>query len=407
MPSPSFLTKAFIAGFFFGHLFIPAEKSWFFKLVRSPPFKITYPILFDSNAASTRNGSQQVQDAHSLRYLVDENPPVSLHRPSFGNLSVSSNLTTSLHFTPTYSPTNQPTLSREISTLVLPNNSTPVTYRPSATQTTVSTTLYYVYGLPSASARPPIPVVIPPHHPITLGSSFQFGLTFRSLICISVLLYHAIQLLCCKRKPKRETRRFPERAVSIILANLQGDPQSLKACSLVSRSWTKESHRHLFHTISLDSKRSADLWFSPDTLHLVSHVRSVRLSMEAISGTERGLSRFPCVKALRISGWLGSQHLLPTGWSPLDTTVDRLVLVQPEGKPHEILTFVSFFTSLESLYITRSHRQSRCEVRATRAGDPAAVSIRFRMLRRPPANGGGSMRPCSGNGTSLWLRELG
>ena len=33
-----FLTKSFIAGFFFGHLFIPAEKSWLFKLARSPAF---------------------------------------------------------------------------------------------------------------------------------------------------------------------------------------------------------------------------------------------------------------------------------------------------------------------------------------------------------------------------------
>ena len=39
-----------------------------------------------------------------------------------------------------------------------------MTYRPSATRATVTTTLYYVYGIPSASTRPPIPVVLPPCH---------------------------------------------------------------------------------------------------------------------------------------------------------------------------------------------------------------------------------------------------
>ena len=396
MPSPSFLTKAFIAGFLFGHLFIPAEKSWLFKLARSPAFKV---LLSNLNAASTGNGSQQAQGTDSLQYPVNDSFPVSLY-PSFGNLSVSSNLTTDLHFTPTYTPTNQPTLSREISTPVPPNDSNP-------TQATVSTTLYYVYGLPSASVRPPIHVVTPPHYPAGPGSSFRLRLTFRSLLFISALLYRIIPLVYCRWKPKRKMRRLPERVVSMIVASLQGDPQSLKACSLVSRSWTKESHRHLFHTISLNSRRSADLWFSPDARGLASHVRSIRMSMEAIAGTEDGLSRFPCVKALRVLGWRGSQHSLPTEWSPLDRTIDHLELVQPEGTPHEILTFVSYFMSLESLPITRGRRRLRREVRATRAGEPATVSICFRMLPQPPANGCNLTRPCSGNGISVWLRESG
>lgn len=405
MPSPSFLAKTFVAGFLFGHLLIPAEKSWLIKLTRSPTFDIP---LSDSDAASnlSGDGSGQAQGVDPLRYPVNDEQPVLLHH-SLGNHSVESNLTTSLHVTPTHSPADQPMLSRAFSTLVLPNNSTPATYRPFTTQATVSTTLYYVYGLPSASARPPIRVAVSPHHPIGPGSSFRFELTFRSLLCISVLLYRVVSLVCYKRKPKRKTQMLPERAVSMIVANLQGDPQSLKACSLVSRSWAKESRGHLFHTISLNSRQSADLWFSPDTLGLTSNVRSIRLSLEAIAGTERGLNRFPCVNALRISGWRGSQHSLPTEWSPLDKTVDHLELVQPEGAPHEILKFVSHFTSLESLYVTRSRQQSRCEVRATRVREPVTVSIRFRMLRQPSANGGGLIRPCPGNGISVWLRESG
>jgi len=401
MPSPGFLAKAFIAGFLFGHLFIPAEKSWLFKLARSPAFNT---LLSDPNAASSGNGSQQAQGADSLRHPVNDSFPVSSY-PSFGNLSISSNLTTSSHFTSTHSPTNQPMLSRETSTSVLPNNSNSAMYRPSATHVTVSTTLYYVYGPPSASARPLIHVVIPPHYPTGPGTSLQLGLTFRSLLFISILLYRVIPLVYCKSKPKRKMRKLPERVVSMVVANLQGDPQSLRACSLVSRSWTKESHRHLFHTISLDTGQSADLWFSPDTRDLASHVRSIRMSMEAMTGTEHGLSRFPCVKALRILGWRGSQHSLPTWWSPLGGTVDHLELVQPEGTPHEILTFVSYFTSLESFYITHSHQQSRREVRAMRAGEPTTVSICFRMLPQPPANGGNLTRPCSGNEISVWLRE--
>jgi len=402
MPSLSFLTKAFIAGFLFGHLFIPAEKSWLFKLARSPALDI---FLSDSNAASTRNESQQAQGADLLGYLVNDDFSVPSY-PSFGNLSVPSNVTTGLHLTPAHSPTSQPTLPREISTSILPNNSNPATYRPSATRTTVSTTLYYIYGLPSASVRPLIRVVTPPHRPTGPGS-FQFSLTLRSLLLISALLYRIILLVYRKWKPRHKMRRLPERVVSMIMANLQGDPQSLKACSLVSRSWTKESHRHLFHTISLDSEQSADLWFSPETHGLVSHVRSIRMSMEVVAGTEHRLSRFPCVKALRVSGWHGSRHSLPMWWSPLDRTVDHLELVQPEGTPHEILTFVSYFTSLESLYITRSHRRSTCEVRTTRAGKPATVCIGFRALRQPLASSGGLTCPCSGNGISVWLRESG
>ena len=402
MPSPSFLTKAFIAGFLFGHLFIPAEKSWLFKLARSPAFEI---LLSDSNAASTRNESQQAQGADLLWYPVNDDFPVPSY-PSLGNLSVPSNLTTSLHITSAHSPTNQPTLSREIPASILPNNSNPATYRPSATQAKISTTLYYVYGLPSASVRPLIRVITPPYRPTGPGS-FQFGLTFRSLLFISALLYRIILLAYRKWKPRRKMRRLPGRVVSMIVGNLQGDPQSLKACSLVSRSWTKESRRHLFHTISLDSKQSAELWFSPDTYGLANHVRSIRMSMEVIAGAEHRLNRFPRVKALRVSGWHGSQHSSPIWWSLLDRTVDHLELVQPEGTPHEILTFVSYFTSLESLHIARSHQQSKCEVRATRAGGPATVCIRFRALQQPLADSGGLARPCSGNGISVWLRESG
>ena len=205
-------------------------------------------------------------------------------------------------------------------------------YHPSATQTTISTTLYYVYDLPSASARPSIPTVIPPYRVARPGSSTQFGLTFRSLLCIPILLYHVISVVYRKRAPGRKTRKLPGRAVSVIISHPQGDSQSLKACSLVPRSWTKESRRHLFHTISLNSKKSADLWFSQDALSLASHVHSIHLSMETIAGTERELSRFLCVKMLRVSDWCGSQHALPTVWFPLDRTVEHLSRIGPTGR---------------------------------------------------------------------------
>ena len=378
MPSPGFLTKTFIAGFFFGHLFIPAEKSWLFKLARSPAFGFPLqPTLSKLNVTGTRNGSQRAQsvDSQRYRYLVNDNPPVLVH-PSPGNLSVSSTRAPDLHLTPTHSATHhRPTLSPGSSTRVLPNSSDPTTYHPSATQSTISTTLYCSYGLPSASARPPILAVIPSRRVAGPGPSTQFGLTFRSLLCISILLYYVIPAVSRKRAPRHKTRKLPGRAVSTIISNLQGDPQSLKACSLVSRSWTKESRRHLFHTISLNSRKSADLWFSPDTLSLAIHVHSIHLSMETIAGTERELSRFLCVKMLRISDWCGSKHSLPTVWSPLDRTVEHLELVQPEGTPHEILTFVSPFTSLESFCIACSHQQSKCEVQSTYTVDPATVSI--------------------------------
>ena len=365
MPSPGFLTKAFIAGFLFGHLFIPAEKSWLFKLARSPAFGFPLqPTLSDLNAANTGNRSQRAQsvDSQRYRYLVNDNPPVLAH-PSAGILSVSSTRAPDLHLMPTHSATHhRPTLSPGSSTRRLSNGSDPTTHHPSATQATISTTLYYVYGLPSASARPLILALIPPHRVARPGLSTQFRLTFRALLCISILLYHVIPVIYRKRATSRKTRKLPGRAVSTIISNLQGDPQSLKTCSLVSRSWTKESRRHLFHTIFLNSRKSADLWFSPDTLSLAIHVHSIHLSMETIAGTERELSRFLCIKMLRISDWCGSQHSLPTGWSPLVRTVEHLELVQPEGTPHEILTFVSPFTSLESFCIACSHQQSKCEV---------------------------------------------
>jgi len=407
MPPPSFIAKAFVAGFMFGHLFIPTERSWLFRLARPPPFDVPLPTVLYSNAASIRSGSQQSQDLDPRRHLVNDAPPSSLH-PTPGSLSVSSTLTPSTHLTPTHPTTNrQPTLSPGIPTLARPNNSDPAAYRPSATQTTVSATLYHAHGVPSASARPPIPVAISPHHGTRPCPSIRFGLAFRSLLCISVLLYHVIPVVCCKWVLKRKAQKLPKRVVSMIIAELQGDTRSLKACSLVSRSWTKESHRHLFHTISLNSRQSADFWFSPDVLSLASHVRSMRLSVETVAGTEHGLCRFPCVKILRIFGWCGSQHLLPTGWSPLNRTVDHLELVRPEGLPHEILTFVSFFASLKSLLITHSHRQSRYEVRATRTVGPGVVSVRFQMLRHLPADGVGPTHPRSGSGTSVRLRESG
>lgn len=262
-----------------------------------------------------------------------------------------------------------------------------------------------VYGPPSVSARPPVPLLITPHHRASSGPFVRFGLTLLLLLCISILLYHPIPIIYHKFVPKRERQKLPARVVSTIIAELQGDTQSLKACSLVSRSWTKESHRGLFHTVSFNSRRSADVWFSPDALILASHVRSIRLSMETVAGTEHALSRFARVKTLRILGWHDSRRSSPTGWFPLDRTVSRLELVRPEGAPHEVLTFISAFTSLKSLLII--HQQLRWEVRASPAVDPGVVSIHFRMLRRLPADGVGSTRPCSGNRISVWLRESG
>jgi hypothetical protein len=407
MPSPSFLTKAFIAGFLFGHLLVPAEKSWFIKLARAPAFNTPLSALSDSNSTSARNGPQRAQGADLLWHPVNDNPPVLRHS-SPGNHSASSTPTPNLHLTHAHPSANhQPTLSPELPTTILAKNSDLVAYRPSTSQATVSTTLYYVYGLLSASARPPIPVMIPPHQVTGLGSFIQLGLTFRSLLYIFALLYHVILGIYHWRKPNRKSRKLPERAVSMVIANLQGDPQSLKACSLVSRSWTKESHRHLFHTISLNSEQSANLWFSPDSLSLAIHVRSIHLSMGAVAGAGRGLCRFPCVRELVVLDWRGSKHSLPAGRSPFYKTVNHLELVQPDGTPDEILGFISFFTSLESLYITNGHQRSEREVRATCAGDVARVSIRVRMLRCPPADGIGFTRPCSGNGISIWLRESG
>jgi len=292
--------------------------------------------------------------------------------------------------------------------LVRPSNSDPVACRPFAIQVTVSTTLCYAYGLPSVSGRWPIPVAITPHHRTGPDPSMRtFWDTLRSLLCIFILLHHVIPIIYRKLVPQRETRKLPARVVSTIIAELQGDTQSLKACSLVSRSWTKESHRCLFHTVSLNSRQSADLWFSPDALILAGHVRSIRLSMETVAGTEYALSRFPRVKTVCILGWNGSRCSSPTGWPPLDRTVGRLELVQPEGAPHEVLTFVSFFTSLESLFITHDHRQSRWEFRASRTADPGVLSIHFQMVRHLPADGVGPTRPCSGNRISVRLRESG
>lgn len=234
MQSPSFLTKTFIAGFLFGHLLIPAEKSWFIKLARAPTFDIPLSALSDSNSTSARNGPQRAQGADLLWHPVNDNPPVSLCT-SPGTHPASSTLTPNLHLTPVHPSTNhQPTLSPEIPTMILAKNYDPAAYRPSIPQATVSTTLYYAYGLPSASARPQIPVTILPHWVTGSGFSIRLGLTFRSLFCIFALLYHVILVIYHWRKPNRKSRKLPERAVSMVIANLQGDPQSLKACSLVS-----------------------------------------------------------------------------------------------------------------------------------------------------------------------------
>ena len=160
-------------------------------------------------------------------------------------------------------------------------------------------------------------------------------------------------------------------------------------------------------SISLNPRMSADPWFSLDTLSLASHVHSIHLSMETIPGTECKLSRFSCIKMLHISDWCGSQHALPTVWSPLNRMVEHLELVQSEGTPHEILTLVSSFTSLELFCIACSHQQSKCEVQSTYTVDPATISIRFRTLRHPPADGIGFALPYSGNGISVWLCESG
>ena len=371
MPSPTFLTKAFIAGFSFGHLLIPTERSWFFKLARSPAFDVLLPTVSDWKAANTT-------------------------------------LTSSPRPTSARSHTNhQPNLSPEISAFVRPNASNPEAHRSYATQAAVSTTICYAYGLPSASGRPPVLVEIAPSHGTRPGPPVQFGLTFRSLFCISVLLYLAILVIYRKLVPKRKTQELPQKVVSAIIAELQGDPQSMKACSLVSRSWAKESHRYLFHTISLDSRQSVDFWFSPDAFSLANHVRSICLSVGTVAGAEHGLSRFQCVKTLRILDWYGSQHSLPTGWAPFNKVVDHLELVQPEGTTYEILKFISVFTSLESLLITHSHRQLKFEVHTMCTVDPVVVSTRFRMLGHLPADGVGLARLCSDIGISVELRKSG
>jgi hypothetical protein len=202
MPSPSFLTKAFAAGHLFGHLFIPAERSWVFKLVGSPALDVTVPGL--SHRSSVKVGNESFRAQEQQQILTNE-LHVSL-LPSPGNLSVSSNLLTGSQFTPTRPSSAQPILSPGASVLVLPHN-LKVTPRPSATQTTISTALRYVYGS-SALARPQILVEMPRHHPTRPGSL----LTISSLLCVSVLLYHITLLMHRKWGVEAQNAKPPRRS---------------------------------------------------------------------------------------------------------------------------------------------------------------------------------------------------
>ncbi|KAF8637205.1 hypothetical protein AX16_010864 [Volvariella volvacea WC 439] len=99
-------------------------------------------------------------------------------------------------------------------------------------------------------------------------SVFEFGLAYASR---QTLTPTSINAEGASEMVLLSTREIPEELFELIIAHLAGDAATLRACSLVCRSFTPSSQRHLFHRLSIVRACDSDIGSPGATKYYVDH----------------------------------------------------------------------------------------------------------------------------------------
>jgi hypothetical protein len=149
--------------------------------------------------------------------------------------------------------------------------------------------------------------------------------------------------------------RLPIELTYRIIDELHGDERSLRACSLVHRSWTDHSRRHLFHTIYVDNGDQHDqlLAVINASPSIAGHVQRVSQAGNFQSPTEQATKLFKLVARFPHLHWLMVDDL---DWSRvLPTTSEQINCVASLSQLHSLaLRYCSFLTPVS--FITFLHQ---------------------------------------------------
>jgi hypothetical protein len=164
---------------------------------------------------------------------------------------------------------------------------------------------------------------------------------------------------------------LPVELINHVIDELHGDERSLRACSLVHRSWTDQSRRHLFHTIYVDDGAQHDqlLAVLNESPSIARHVQRVSQAGNFRSPTEQAAKLFDLFTRLPHLHWLMVDDL---DWSRVHpTTREQINFAAFSSQLHSLalrycsfLTPVSFimflhqFTALEAVMLKSLHFSS-------------------------------------------------
>jgi len=151
------------------------------------------------------------------------------------------------------------------------------------------------------------------------------------------------------------TRSLPPEILDLIVDHLCGEPTTLKACCLVSKSWVPRSRRHLFSRVTFNMFwPSITFWMTvfPDPLTSPAHYTRTLTVTGLRVGTVTNNDVTPWIRAFRNVVHL---HVKTLGWSSpglfrgLSPIVRSLHLEAPNTRPSAIFDVICSFPLLEDL----------------------------------------------------------
>lgn len=176
------------------------------------------------------------------------------------------------------------------------------------------------------------------------------------------------------RNVHESTCRVPYDIVEIITAHLACDPDTLKACSLICRSWYIAAVPHLYYTLTLKRDGYDAVHGKPKSLlklheqGLMHLVKESRVEQSRFEGSWfvphmfschnlRYLSAFANVHTLQLQK-LEIYRFVPDIWQyfgPFCTTLRSVALSDPRCTPRQLSRFLSLLPNLDNIEIWNPH----------------------------------------------------
>lgn len=158
--------------------------------------------------------------------------------------------------------------------------------------------------------------------------------------------------------PEHLYRLPPEIVEYYIIDHLHDDKNSLKNCSLVSRSWVPRTRQHLFNEIGFWGPRKLEAWkrtFPNPAVSPAHHVRSLSVPLNKVDATDysRWIKSFDCITRLEVHDFDQdcSKHQMNVCHGLSKFVKSLRVFCNSSAGLSKFLAFVCSYPSLEDLEV--------------------------------------------------------